>query len=216
MIKTFTFTLPDGPYLQTHDENNTVNCVYDGPKWLCFAVENGTHRVRNLEIAADHEEDLQFEHQIEEGHYHIKVTATDHPMIAAYFTHSYTHEEVPDIDETLTDSEGETFTFQYHYDDSGVMGQVSYNESVYWDPNTETFSGPQPRAHANSREETLKQFAIQADNIDANLDSPDTEYSAEDEAALRAHATWLRSIPTKYADIPHWKIPFPVELPTLQ
>jgi len=216
MIKQFTFTLPDEPYVQTTATNKTVNCTYDGPKWLCFAVENGTNKVRNLECAFDTEAELQLETQIEEGHYHIAVEAKDHPVIAAYFTHSYTHEEIEDLEETLTDADGDTFVFQYHYDDAGVIGQVCYNESVTWDPATSTFAGPIHRQHANSREETLAQFAHQATSLEENLDSPDTDYTAEDEASLRAHVEWLKSIPTKYADIPHWKIPFPVELPTLQ
>ena len=216
MIKQFTFTLPDEPYVQTTANNNTVNCTYDGPKWLCFAVENGTNKVRNLELTAETEEGLMMEHQIEDGHYHIAVEAKDHPLIAAYFTHSYTHEEIEDISETLTDADGETFTFEYHYDDNGVIGQVCYNDSVTWVPGTETFTGPIRREHANSREETMKQFVLQADSLEENLNSPDTDYTDEDDAALRAHVEWLRSIPTKYADIPHWKIPFPVELPTLQ
>lgn len=216
MIKQFTFTLPDEPYVTTTDLNKTVNCTYDGPKWLCFAVENGTHKVRNLESAGNTEEDLNFENQIEEGHYHIKVQAGDHPLIASYFTHSYTHEAVDDINETLTDADGTEFTFEYHYDDEGIIGSQCFAESVTWNPNTNQFSGPAYRTHANTREETLAQLANQATLYEENLDSPDTDYTSDDETALRAHIAWLKSIPTKYADIPHWKIPFPVELPTLQ
>ena len=216
MIKQFTFTLPDEPYVQTTANNNTVNCTYDGPKWLCLCVENGTNKVRNLELSAESEAELQMEHQIEDGHYHIAVQAKDHPLIAAYFTHSYSHEEIDDISETVTDADGETFTYEYSYDSAGVIGQVCYSESVTWNPDTETFSGPEYREHANTREETLAQWAAYADELEANLDSPETDYTEADEAALRAHVVWLRSIPTKYADVKHWKIPFPSELPTLQ
>lgn len=216
MIKNFTFTLPDEPYVTTTAKNETVNVKYDGPKWLCFCVENGTNKVRNLETSGNTEEDLMFEHQIEEGHYHIKVTATDHPLIAAYFTHCYTNDTVPDYEEEITDADGVTYTWNHSYGENGILNHVHYNESVVWNPGTNTFTGPEFRQHANSREETMKQFALQADLIEANLDSPDTDYTSDDETALRNHVTWLRSIPTKYADIAHWKIPFPSDLPTLQ
>lgn len=216
MIKQFTFTLPDGPYLNTTELNRTVNCTYDGPKWLCFCVENNTHKVRNLEMAGETEAELNMENQIEDGHYHIAVKANDHPKIAAYFTHCYSHEEIEDISEELTDADGETFTFNYTYDDSGVIGQVCYNESVVWNPANNTFSGPELRQHANTREDTLLQWANYADELEANLDSDETDYTDEDDAALREHVSWLRSIPTKYADHAHWKIPFPVDLPTIQ
>ena len=216
MIKQFTFTLPDEPYHTTTADNNTVNCTYNGPKWLCFAVENDTHKVRNLESEGNTEADLNFENQIEDGHYHIRVTANDHPMIAAYFTHAYTHEAIDDIEETLTDADGASFTFEYHYDDDGVIGQVCFNESVVWNPSNNTFSGPEFRTHVNSREETLSTFVAQADEYEANLASEDTDYTDADAAALTAHVAWLRSIPVKYAGIDHWKIPFPETLPILQ
>lgn len=208
--------MPDEPYVTTTANNNTVEIRYDGPKWLCFCVENGTNKVRNLESEGETEADLHFEHQIEDGHYHIKVRAADHPLIAAYFTHCYTHPEVPTYEEDCTDADGDTWTWTHTYGENGILNHVHFNESVVWDPDAETFSGPQFRTHANTREETMAQFAYQADVTEENLDSPDTEYTTEEDTALRAHVAWLRSIPTKYADIKHWKIPFPSDLPTLQ
>ena len=216
MKKAFTFTLPDEPYVTTTNDNNTVECMYDGPRWLCLCVENGTNVVRNVETTGETEADLRIEDQLEDGHYFIAVKAADYTVVAAYLTHNYTHEEVTDIEETLTDADGDTFTFEYHFDDAGVIGQVCYFGSVKWNPDSETFSGPKFREHANTREETLANFELLADTIDASLANDENNYSDEDRRRLTEHAAWVRSIPTKYADIKHWKIPFHTDIPVLQ
>ena len=215
MKKAFTFTLPDGPYLNTTNDNNTVSCLYDGPRWLCLCIENGTHNVRNVETTGETEEELNFDVQIEEGHYFVKMKAEDNLVVAAYLTHNYSHEEIEDINETLTDAEGETFQFEYHYDTAGVIGQVCYFGSVKYIPTDGTYSGPQYRQHANTREETLANFVILAQSIQSSLDNPENDYTDEDRRRLTEHMEWVKSIPTRYADIPHWKIPFHTDIPVL-
>lgn len=216
MRKAFTFTLPDEPYVTTTNDNNTVDCMYDGPTWLCLCVENSTHVVRNVETTGETEAELNFDDQNEDGHYFVKMKADENLVVAAYFTHTYTHAEVEDINETLTDADGETFQFEYHFDDNGVIGQVCYFGSVKYNPNDGTYSGPTFREHANNREETLANFEILADSIDESLENPSNNYTDEEARRLREHAEWVRSIPTKYADIPHWKIPFHTDIPVLQ
>ena len=111
MIKNFTFTLPDGPYLTTTENGQTVNCTYNGAKYLCLCVNNQTKMVRNVERTGETIAELDMDNQIEDGHFFVVLDASVNPLQAAYLTHDYTHEEIEDIEETLTDADGETFTF---------------------------------------------------------------------------------------------------------
>lgn len=214
MIKNFTFTLPDGPYLTTTEKNQTVNCTYNGAKYLCLCVNNETKMVRNVERTGNTIAELDMENQIEDGHFFVVLDASVNTLQAAYLTHDYTHEPIEDIEETLTDADGETFTFNFHYDDTGVIGQVTWFGSVKYisDGN---YEGPKYREHVNDREDTIRNMLMLADNIDASLGNPDNDYSDADRTKLEGHRDWLRSIPTKYADHPHWKFPFKSNIPTL-
>lgn len=214
MIKNFTFTLPDGPYLTTTENGQTVNCTYNGAKYLCLCVNNETKMVRNVERTGETIAELDMDNQIEDGHFFVVLDASVNPLQAAYLTHDYTHEEIEDIEETLTDADGETFTFNFHYDDTGVIGQVTWFDSVKYISDG-VYEGPKYREHVNDREDTISNFEKLAEQIDASLKNPDNEYSDADRTKLEGHRDWLKTIRTKYADHPHWKIPFKSNIPTL-
>ena len=69
------------------------------------------------------------------------------------------------------------------------------------------YVGPDFRAHAVSRESFLETVPNQSAMIQAEIDSG--KYTAEKVTELNAYKTWLENVPTKYADVKHWKIPFP-------
>ena len=66
--------------------------------------------------------------------------------------------------------------------------------------------------HNNSREDTLKTWADMAAGIRRALSTDGEAHNNLTDAekkTLGDHATWLESIPVKYADVNHWKIPYP-------
>lgn len=212
MKKNFTFTLPDEPYKVTTAKNQTVNCTYIGPRYLCLCIEEGTHMVRNVETMADNLADIQLETHVEEGHYFVIMDAVENPLEASYLNHYYTHEPVENYSETLTDADGVEFTFEFDYADTGVIGQVTYFGTLkYLGPNK--YEGPHYRQHANTREETLKNWEQFATTIDQSLANPANDYTDEERTKLQGHADWLKSIRTRYANIDHWKVPFKTNIP---
>jgi hypothetical protein len=53
---------------------------------------------------------------------------------------------------------------------------------------------------------------MQATAIEAAIESNES-LSDADIAQLETYVTWLRNVPTKYANVKHWKIPFKITVP---
>lgn len=214
MRKTFTFKIPDEPYVNTTANGHTVEITYTGPRYLCLCVNSASKMVRNVETRGETVESLRFDDQIEEGHFFVVLDASVNPLEAAYLTHAYTHGPVTDHSETVTDADGTETTYDYAFADEGIMGQVLYGESLKYVEDG-VYSGPEYRLHANTREETLRTYAVLADQIEASLANPDNGYTEAERTKLTGHAEWLRDIPRLYANVKHWKIPFKTNIPAV-
>jgi hypothetical protein len=209
MIKNFTVTLPDEPYKTTTALNRTVECKYTGPRYLSICVNNNTGEVKYVARTGETIEDLEFESLIDDDPsttFHI-IDAGEHPFEASYLTHNYEHGEVEDF---TVKHPGDLGSWTYHYDDgTGAIDQCFYcNDLKYIDGK---FQSPGRREHALTRESFLEGCKNIAAVIENSLKNND--YSAEDQAKLEEHIEWLKAVPSKYANIDHWKIPFPSDVP---
>lgn len=209
MIKNFTFQLPDEPYKTTTNLNKTLECRYTGDKYLAICVSNKTGDVKYVARTSETVEGLEFEYLKDDdatASFHI-IDASEYPFEAAYLTHQYEHDDVDDHSVTLPNNLG---TWVYHYDDgTGAIDQCFYcNDLKYINGK---FEGPGRREHAISRASFIEGCQINADVIENSLKNND--YSAEDRAKLEAYIKWLKDVPTTYANIDHWKITFPSDIP---
>ena len=134
-------------------------------------------------------------------------------MRCAFMTDEYTHPDVADYSEEITDADGDTYTWTHVYEGTtGMLAHIFVGDSLLYNHETSTWTEPQLRTHNNSREATLSTWADMAAGIRRALSSDGDAHNNLTDAErtiLANHATWLESIPTKYADINHWKIPYP-------
>lgn len=211
MRKAFTFLLPDEPYKTTTVDNNTVNAVYTGPRYLALCVIDATGEIKYIAKRAETEAELNFEALVDDdpATTFIKLDADVHTFQAAYLTNAYEYaEEIPDYEE---DVPGGKYTYQYDQK-QGALGQCRWvNDMKYVDGN---YVGPRFREHANSRASFFESIKLVIPAIE-NAISQRVEnlYTDEDVQKLEDHLDFLKNIETTYAGVDHWKIPFPSDLP---
>jgi hypothetical protein len=63
-----------------------------------------------------------------------------------------------------------------------------------------------------TKQSFLESLIVQATAIEAAIESNES-LSDADIAQLETYVTWLRNVPTKYANVKHWKIPFKITVP---
>lgn len=214
MRKNFVMVLPDEPYKVTTNKNIQVPCIYTGMRYLLVRMNNDD-TVFCLERQAETLEEIErfkipAEHLKAEGHWQIVLDADVHTMEAAYLTHEYEHGEVEDYREVLPTGE----VFEYYYaDHCGVVEQVLYTNDLRYDRSTKTWIRPRYRSHALTRNQFLESMASQAATYKEALSAG--TYLPDHLALIQKHYDFVSSVPTKYAKVDHWKIPFPSDTPSL-
>lgn len=204
MEKAFVTVLPDEPYKTTTKLNKTVNCVYDGPRYLLLKFNDKDGTLFCVERALESLEDLETFKYNEEGFFQVVLDADVNTWEAAYLTRNYTHDEVVDHEETLPTGE----KWIYHYDDyKSAVNQPFYVNDLKYNNATKTYIRPRYRVHAVATSDFLA-------SVEANLSTferacLDNRYSADKMAKIVAHRDFLKSITTRYAGVDHWKITFP-------
>lgn len=210
MKKTFNFILPDEPYKTTTALNQTVECTYTGPRYMLIQIDKDDHQCRMIS-GAETEDHPSLDHSgYEPDEFDYRVIDTwDHLLEAAYMSEEYNHGIVADYSETITDANGNTFTFEHVYeDDTGILAHCHWAGSILYMTATESFSGPDLREHVNSRESVVEGCAIQAQVVQDALDDPEREYTDAERTELTEYKDWLLNVDTIYAGINHWKWPF--------
>lgn len=209
MRKAFKAVLPDEPYKTTTKKNITVDCIYTGKRFLLIRL-NGDGTMFALERQAETEAELEpFKMTPEQlaldgDTFQIVLDAEVNTWEAAHITHDYEHGEVPNYKETLPTGE----VYEYYYDDfSGALDQPFYINDLRYDVPTKTWIRPRYRVHAVTRQDFLAGMAVQAKAYKEAYESG--AYLAEDKEKLKAHYEFCQSVPTKYANVDHWKIPCP-------
>ena len=152
----------------------------------------------------------------QDDYFYLLVDATESDAAAfycAYVTHEYTHPDVEDFSCTETDADGDEFTWTHQYEGTtGMLAHIYVGDSLLYNHETSTWRDPVLRTHNNTREETLATWVLQAAGIRRALSSDGDAHNNLTDAertTLANHATWLESIPVRYASVDHWKIPYP-------
>jgi hypothetical protein len=212
MKKVFTTVLPDEPYKTTTKKNITVECTYDGPRYLLLRIVAETGLVYAID---EEEEDLEridvmkiAQHNLDgEGHYQVVLDAMEHTWEAAHVTGYYTHAPFDDYTETLPD--GSTWT--YHYDDEGsAVEQPFYVNDLHYNKETDTWTRPRYRSHAVSKKDFWASVNSQIETYTALLAGDTRTYTKEQLDKIQAHLDGIVTLEEKYKNVDHWKIPFPV------
>jgi len=218
MNKTFTVTYADEPYKTTTAKGNTFECTYTGPRWILAQVDRDDDQVREAGRSDSSASDPAVDpagYEPDEYDYILLDAGASDAMAArcAYMTDDYTHPDVDDYTETVTDADGTATTFTHVYEGTtGMLAHIYMGDSLLYNHETSTWTDPTLRTHNNTREDTLATWAAQAAGIRRAISSDGDAHNnltSAEKTTLGNHATWLESIPVKYSGINHWKIPYP-------
>ena len=224
--KTFQIVLPDEPYKAEATGINTINAVYEGPRFGLARIQDSggpIDIVHNIARFGDTLEALDIDLHTEDNHNFLVIDATVNPFEMAYLTGLYTHDEIENPTFTVTEAagvieglNGRTSTYTYHYGGTqGALGAIYYNAELglmyNWD--TETFVEPQRRVHAVNRADFFAGYKKFAANI--RLSVEENDYDPVDEARILKHAEWLDHLEELYPDTDHWKISFHNDKPSI-
>jgi len=210
MRKLFQITLPDEPYKTATTKNQKVDCMYVGPRYMVLCIDSATNLVKYVGRRADTIEEAELDNHVEDDHYHVLLDASVNTFEAAYLTGLYEHGEVADYTETLPtkNAAGEFETYTYHYDDyRGIIGQIYWNQVLYYNPSNKTFNPPARREHATDWDAVVQTTKNSAVEIRKMLEVND--YFPAQLAAINEYLDWVDTFEEKYADVDHWKVPFP-------
>lgn len=209
MRKAFKTVLPDEPYKTTTKKNITVDCIYTGRRYLLIRL-NGDGTMFAMEKQAETVEELEpykmtpQQLALDGNTFQIVLDADVHTWEAAHITHEYEHGEIPNYRETLPTGE----TWEYNYDNfSGALDQPFYVNDLRYDVPTQTWIRPRYRVHAITRQDFLASMALQAKTYREAYTSG--QYLPDQLEKIKAHYEFCESIPTKYANVDHWKITCP-------
>jgi len=215
----FTFTIPDDPYTQTVNEEQTVKATFEGPRWWLMRWEASTGICHNMIASAESEDKLDVGGRVEEeGHRYIPIDAAEFPWEVSYLTHLYTHEKLEDPVYThgLADDGYDMGSWTYHYAEDNVLTQCHDAFALVYNPSTNTFTHPPFRTHLADTDDFWAGNKIQAANIRKSV-SEVGAYTTADKAKLLEYAEWLEKLESRYKakGIPHWQISFPTDMPRL-
>ena len=209
MNKSFNIPMPNKPYVNDFSDNNVHAATYIGPRYLKVQYHNETKYIANIINEGDTMADLEDgPSAVMENHTSTVIDADSDTLVAAYLTNAYETGEVADHSEDLgtTDANGDAETWEYVWNDNGVIHQIYLQGTAKFENNAVV--APEFRAHAITRDSFNETVTNQIDQCTAELARDDT-YTDDEKAAITTYKTFLEGISTKYAAVDHWKIPFP-------
>ena len=209
MNKSFNIPMPNKPYVNDFSDNNVHAATYIGPRYLKVQYHNETKYIANIINEGDAMADLEDgPSAVMENHTSTIIDADTDTLVAAYLTNAYETGEVADYSEDLgtTDANGDAETWEYVWNDNGVIHQIYLQGTAKFENNAVV--APEFRAHAITRDSFNETVTNQIAQCTAELARDDT-YTDDEKAAITTYKTFLEGISTKYAAVDHWKIPFP-------
>jgi len=214
ITKNFTIPLADEPYVDTTALNKTHAAAYTGNRYLKIVIDSETKYVERVVAAADTLDDINNAFVAQEsGKTYEILDANTHTFEAAYLTGMYDTGVTENYTETLStvDAEGADETWSYTWEDNtGMILQQYVGRDLKFVNGA--YVRPRFRTHALTRESFMQSMQQQISNINAALEN-NTTLTEETREQLAAYVTWLENLPTKYANIKHWKIPFKISVP---
>jgi hypothetical protein len=206
--------LADEPYVDTTALNKTHAAAYTGNRYLKIVIDSETKYVERVVAAADTLDDINNAFVAQEpGKTYEILDANTHTFEAAYLTGMYDTGVTENYTETLStvDAEGADETWSYTWEDNtGMILQQYVGRDLKFVNGA--YVRPRFRTHALTRESFMQSMQQQISNINAALEN-NTTLTEETREQLAAYVTWLENLPTKYANIKHWKIPFTISVP---
>ena len=209
MNKSFNIAMPNKPYVEDFSEGKVQAATYTGPRYLKVQYHNDTKYIANIINEGDTMEDLnEGPSAVMENHTSTVIDADSDTLVAAYLNNMYETGEVADYSEDLgtTDANGDAETWEYVWNDNGVIHQIYLQGTAKFENNAVV--APEFRTHAITRDSFNETVTNQIDQCTAEL-ARDDVYTDDEKAAITTYKTWLEGISTKYAAVDHWKIPFP-------
>ena len=209
MNKSFNIPMPNKPYVDDFSKNNVQAATYIGPRYLKVQYNNETKYIANVINDGDSIDDLnEGPAAVMEGHTSTVIDADSDTLVAAYLTNAYETGEVADHSEDLgtTDANGDAETWEYVWNDNGVIHQIYLQGTAKFENNAVV--APEFRAHAITRDSFNETITNQIAQCTEEL-ARDDVYTDDEKAAITTYKTFLEGISTKYAAVDHWKIPFP-------
>lgn len=210
MRKFFTFKLSDEPYKTTTALNKTVDAIYEGPRFLALCVHTPTGEIRYISRAGDQEVDLDMSNLVDDDPdtEFIVLDANEKTFEAAYLTHQYQHDPIPDYVENLPNNRG-TYTYAYS---GGGIAQNYYGQDMFYREGE--YTTPRFREHAVTRESVLQGAQNLVEMITKSL--AENDYTAQERTEIEEYKSLLLSFSgPEYAEIDHWKLPFPANPPMI-
>ncbi len=211
MKKIFTSVLPDEPYKTSTKKNITVECTYDGPRYIILRFRQADGSYVCIDKEGDDLEQVQGQlidqHKLDpEGVYQVILDAETHTWEAAYVTGYYSHEAFADYEETLPT--GEKWT--YHYDDTScAVEQPFYVNDLVHNKETGQYQRPRYRVHAVAKKDFWNGLLTQIESYESILGGNRQGITEEQVKKIEEHLKFLNTCEAKYKDVDHWKIPFP-------
>ena len=207
MRKTFIHTLPDEPYKVTSRLNKTVECEYSGPRYHVVRMLEKEGIVLNVERSGEDREALE-ETIVDDGPIYdfFILDADANPWEASFLTHAYSHGEVQDYEETLPT--GEKYLYQL-LDGHGIIEQFHAVNTMKYDKSSNVFTKPPFITHPITKSEFWEGIDNQIREFHKMEEKGLSQYSSKQVADITDYKNFLVEAKTKYANVDHWKIPFP-------
>lgn len=209
MRKFFTFKLSDEPYKTTTDLNNTVDAIYEGPRFLALCVHMPSGEIRYVARAGDTEDVLDMASLVDDDPEteFIVLDAEEKTFEAAYITGDYQHDPIPDYEYELPNGKKYVYMFA-----GGGIAQNYYGQDMFYRDGE--FTMPRFREHAVTRESVFQGAQNTIDMINKSLGEND--YTTQERADIEEYKAFLESLSgPEYANIDHWKFPFPSNPPKI-
>ena len=206
MRKFFDVILPDEPFKTETTLNKKVQCLYDGPKYLLIRVDDTTKQVVGAVTGSDSIDGLNAESFTEEGHSFHVLDASLNPFEASYLTYAYTHPDIDPYIETLPNGD----KWEYHYEPkTGVLSHLFEGLGLKFINGN--FEMPKRIVHGTTREDFFNGVTGLLEGLTKSLNEND--FLPEERTKLEEYKTFLTNLEKEYANIDHWKIRFPTDLP---
>lgn len=196
IVKNFTYNLPDEPGVTTTNNNEVVNAVYTGPRYIYVFLEEDNTPSQHSIITDESGEDFV----PMPGLTKVKIDAEEDPLMACLFKQdSFSiSDTITDREETL--SNGETWSYGWPMD------------LAVFDYSTISYENDSWTVDFESWEDGWTELKILRNSL---LSNSDGKVASDVPEALRTAWTEyrqkLRDLPTYWDGIPSWKVTMPVD-----
>jgi len=210
MTKNFTIVMPDEPYKNVFEQNTTVNCTYNGPRYLAVCINNINGKIYYVDKTSDKSiDDLELDtlKSRQDNAAFIVVDSAQTPIVAAILqSWTVTHEEIADYEEVI--NENMTYTFSW----GNIISWYDINSLKYIN---NTWTEPLFQVHDQTKEKFNNAVTLELEAVINAINNKRDWYTDDQLLKLQNHKTWLESLPIQYADVDPWKIQWPTDLPSV-